>query len=151
MWSLFRSAATRSAPLTRARLSLEPLDWRATPSSLIDPLTGAPSSDSEYIAYDRSANQAPQIINFGGGQESGNIWIISGDVVDEAPGGLTVTLGGDPVTLRGQTLTTDANGHFELAVALNTDGTDDGRLTAQTTDAQGLASNLAEASIRPSA
>lgn len=151
MWSLFRSASPRPATLTRARLSLEPLDWRAAPSSLIDPLTGAPSSDSQYLASGSAANQAPRIINFGGGQDSGNIWIIKGDVVDESPGGLTVTLGGDPVTLRGQTLTTDANGHFELVIALNTDGTDDGRMTAQTADAQGLASNVAEANIRPSA
>jgi hypothetical protein len=162
MWSFFRSAAP--TPITRARLGLESLDGRSAPSAMIGPLTGAPSL--EYIAAPApdagtgaatqkvgvpGVNQSPRIDNFEAAQETGNIWRFTGDVTDEQPGGLTITFGGEPVTLRGYTTRTDANGHFDLLIAMNTDGSDDGVATAQTADPQGASSNLATYSILPSA
>ena len=157
MWSFFRPAAP--LPVTRARLRLEPLDPRTAPSSLFDPLTGTRSAD--YIAApvpDDSAqatrvavNQAPSVTNFEAAQSTGNIWRFTGDVIDEQPAGLTITFGGEPVTLRGYTTQTNANGHFDVLIALNTDGSDDGVATAKTVDPQGTSSNLATYSIMPSA
>jgi hypothetical protein len=163
MWSLFRSASPRPTP-ARARLSLESLDSRCAPSTVIDPVTGAPVA--EYIAAPADggspsdpiggqqvppANQAPRITNFIGRQDTGNIWILSGDVIDESPGGLTITFGGEPNSLQNKTTTTDANGHFELVIPLNTNGSDDGLTTAQTVDTLGAQSNVAEYTIHPSA
>jgi hypothetical protein len=166
MWSLFRSAAPRPAP-TRARLSLESLDSRSAPSTVIDPVTGAPVADYVAAPSDGSssldpigttppappappANQAPQIVNFSGRQDTGNIWVLSGDVLDEAPGGLTITFGGEPISLQGKTVTTDSAGHFELVIALKTDGSDNGVATAETVDKLGAQSNVAECGIYPS-
>jgi hypothetical protein len=171
MWSYFRSTAPTPPPATRARLNLEALDSRSSPSALLDPITGA--QDEEYIAApapggdsppdpDQPAapapdasttriNQPPQIINFIGVQDTGNIWRFTGDVADEAAGGLTISFGGEPVTLQGKTTSTDANGHFDVLIAMNTDGSDDGEATAQTVDPQGAPSNVAIYSIMPSA
>lgn len=163
MWNFFRPGM-RPSTSTRARLSLESLDLRSAPSTIIDPVTGLPTTDYLLAATEGDTstappppaanapgNQAPKIINFGGGQEAGNMWKFTGDVIDEAPGGLTITFGGDPVTMRGKTVKTDANGHFELIVALNQDKTDNGLVTAQTKDTAGLPSNIALDQIEPSA
>jgi len=91
----------------------------------------------------------PQIVNFMAVCNQGNLWEFSGDVQDRAPGGLTVTLGGQPASLQGVAVTTDANGHFDTVIAMQTNGNDSGTATAQTTDAQGLQSNVASFYINP--
>ena len=61
---------------------------------------------------------------------------------DKPTDGLTVHFGG---VLDGQSATVDANGHFELIIALPSGTT--GEATAQTTDADGLTSNIANVQI----
>ena len=148
------------SPQTRARLTLEALDLRLSPSTLFDPITGVPIPDSGGPGTDPGnpvliapiappANSAPRVINFAGVEVVGGLWRFSGDVIDEAPGGLTVTLGGEPASLQGKAIVTDANGHFDKAFLLNTDGSDNGLTEAQTVDAGGLQSNVALTIIRP--
>lgn len=91
----------------------------------------------------------PQIVNFMAVANGGNNWEFSGDVQDRAPGGLAVALGGQPASLQGVTVTTDANGHFDTVITLQANGTDTGTATAQTTDAQGLQSNVASCMVNP--
>jgi hypothetical protein len=160
-----------STAQSRALLTLEPLDLRLPPSSLVgtfaDDQVPAPSyptdpaqatlfttgtSDSELVFMtggDGVPNAAPQIVNFTAVEVVGGMWRFTGDVIDEAPGGLTITFGGEPVSLQGETTTTDANGHFDVVILLNTDGSDNGLASAQTVDLQGLDSNVAVTNISP--
>jgi hypothetical protein len=85
----------------------------------------------------------PQIVGFTAVEIGCGFWKFSGTVTDPNPAGLTVTFGGQPVSLNGHTATTDANGNFSFSIQLNTDGSDNGIVTAQTTDSQGLQSNVA--------
>jgi len=96
------------------------------------------------------ANANPQVTNFQGVEVVGGLWRFTGDVTDEAPGGLTITFGGEPDSLQTKTATTDANGHFDVAFLMNTDGSDDGLASAQTVDGGGLASNVALYNVHPS-
>jgi hypothetical protein len=89
------------------------------------------------------ANTPPKIVNFQAIPGAGGFWTISGDVIDKAPGGLTVSFGGEPESLQNLKTTTDANGHFSLTLLLATDGSDSGLASAQTVDSQGLVSNIA--------
>jgi hypothetical protein len=98
---------------------------------------------------DPENNLSPRIINFVGVEVAQGLFVFSGDVVDEAPGGLTIYFGGEPVSLQGVTVTTDASGHFEKAIFVNTDGSDNGIATAHTFDSQGLQSNVATCFIQP--
>jgi hypothetical protein len=141
-------------------LALEALDLRLPPSSLLGTLANDPpppspdtsipvlsSTDEAGLIFlgggYRSLDLAPRIVNFTAVEVVGGLWRFSGDVIDEVPAGLTITLGGEPVSLQDQTATTDANGHFEIAVLMNTDGSDYGLASAQTVDAAGQSSNVA--------
>ena len=92
---------------------------------------------------DATENVAPRVTNFAAVAGVGGVWRFTGDVIDEAPAGLTITFGGEPASLQNLTATTDANGHFDKTVLLHTDGSDDGMASAKTTDAAGSASNVA--------
>lgn len=156
-----------SAPTTtrRVRLALESLDDRLAPSSLIDTGIADPTAIN-FLPFSSQTGTAtstliattvvggvvstpPQVVNFTGVMILGGLYELSGDVIDVSPGGLTITFGGEPDTLRGMTVTTDANGHFELTKLLRTDGSDSGVVSAQTVNAQGATSNLALTIIRP--
>jgi len=81
---------------------------------------------------------APSITSFTK-QEDWGIWRFNGTVIDDKPvAGLTIDFGG---VLDGQTATVDGDGNFELVIELPSGTT--GTATAQTTDADGLVSNLA--------
>lgn len=68
---------------------------------------------------------------------------ISGKVVDENPAGLTVNFSSTTIpAINGRTATTDANGNYTITVYIGV-GTR-GDFWVQTTDAQGLESNLAD-------
>ncbi len=86
------------------------------------------------------ANAAPRIEDFVGEEGPGRVWTFTGRVVDEAPGGLTVTFGGIP-SLAGQTTITAADGSFSKTVVLQPG--EEGYATAVTVDAAGLSSNVA--------
>ncbi len=146
MWS-FRRVARPSATPSRAYLRLESLDGRLAPSSLLDDPLG--SDETDLMLSRAAANAAPRIVNFQGVEVVGGLWRFTGDVIDEDPAGLTVIFGGEPSSLQGVTVTTDANGHFEKTMLLKTDGSDNGLASAQTVDRGGLASNVALYSINP--
>lgn len=140
MWSFLRSPRPAAAPF-RARLSLESLDQRLAPSDLLQ-TPGDPPETVTYFPADPT-NKPPQIVNFQAVEVVGGMWRFTGDVIDEFPGGLTITFGGGPDSLQGVTTTTNASGHFDIAVFMKTDGTDYGTATAQTVDNIGQQSNLA--------
>ena len=140
MWSFRRSPRPAAAPF-RARLSLESLDQRLAPSDL-PPTPGDPPETVTYFPADPT-NKPPQIVNFGASEIVGGMWRFTGDVIDEFPSGLTVTFGGEPNSLQGVTVTTDASGHFDIVVFMKTDGSDYGTASAQTVDNIGQESNLA--------
>lgn len=132
----------------RARLSFEVLDSRLAPSDLLGPLTNDSNPDESgewrmILRDSRGENVAPRVTNFTVAATGGGLWRLSGDVIDEAPADLTIAFGGEPATLQHLTVTTDANGHFDRTVLLRTDGSDAGMASAQTTDAGGMASNVA--------
>jgi hypothetical protein len=86
-------------------------------------------------------NQPPVISNFSASNVSGNLWTFSGHVTDDqSVAGLIVNLGGLP-SLQGITATVNSQGWFSVTVQLGTN--ESGTATAQTTDAGGLASNVA--------
>jgi hypothetical protein len=93
---------------------------------------------------------APRIEKFAAVEVVRGLWRFSGDVIDAAPGGLTVTFGGEPDTLQGKSTTTDARGHFDMAFLMNTDGSDNGLASAQAVGRGGLRSNVALYNISPS-
>ncbi len=87
------------------------------------------------------ANVPPLIDDFRCWDTPGG-WSFSGQVLDEAPGGLTVTFGG---VLNGLTATTDASGHFTLVdVAVSRPGI----ASAHTVDNQQEGSNYATCYIQ---
>ena len=73
---------------------------------------------------------------------------ISGHVTAAAPGGLTVSFDGIPA-LEGMSTVTDANGNFTYVFQVQTNGNDNGAISAQTVDANGNQSNLAITLIAP--
>ncbi|MFO0797821.1 MAG: hypothetical protein U0804_10100 [Gemmataceae bacterium] len=142
---LWLRRAARPRPVVRTRLRLESLSDRITPSG----------DYSDFVLGNLAGNSgsavvvAPQIVNFVG-VETGLGWYrFTGRVTGSATiGGLTVTFGGIPA-LEGKTATTLADGTFSILVAVQTNGSDCGTASAQTT-ADGLASNIAYYEINPS-
>jgi hypothetical protein len=134
-----------SANRFQACLALETLDSRLSPS-----LLGGADDESEFMYLSGPGrDNPPQIIDFEAVEVVGGLWRFTGDVVDEFPGGLTVAFGGEPESLQGVTATTDANGHFDKVLLLNTDGSDNGLASAQTADAALQLSNIALYNINP--
>ena len=141
--NLFRRPS-RPAPVRRARLSLEALDGRYTPSDTGygDPPGGA----NPPIVI---PNAPPQIVNFQAAEISPGLYHFTGKVIDEAPGGLTVTFGGGPPTTFGKTVVTAADGTFSLTISMEQDGSDAGIVTVQTKDNANQLSNVAQVYIAP--
>jgi hypothetical protein len=119
---------------------------------------GTPYSLDEEVGYDPNIGvggdgggqgQAPVIVNFACAGTSGGVWTFSGQVLDDTPGGLSVRLGGAPATLQNQSATTDSNGFFSKSFVLQTNGSDTGTATADTTDRDGNASNTAQCNVNP--
>jgi hypothetical protein len=145
MIRLFRRApATRAGRPHTVFLRLEGLEGRATPSG------DALSETSRAAVYNFSpVNQAPQIVDFAAQELGSGLFVFTGRVVGENPGGLTVTFGGSVATMNGRTCTTDANGNFSVVVQLKTDGTDVGWVLATTRDAHGVTSDEAAVFVHP--
>ena len=153
--------APESGAGTATQIAAPPEAGQPTPPSAPLPeTTAAPSEGApppigqdppeEPIYAPPPVNAPPQVVNFQGVEVVGGLWRFTGDVIDEAPGGLTIYFGGEPDSLQDQTTTTAANGHFEVALLVNTDGSDDGLASARTVDGAGLASNVALYNIHPS-
>jgi hypothetical protein len=144
MFGFFRRSGTL-VPTYRGRafLRLESLEWRDQPTELVpQPPVGIDGGNS------RVQNLAPQIVNYTAEQTTNGLFVITGTVVDESPGGLTVTFGGDTVG-SGQRVTTNADGSFSLILQLPLDGTGAGYLTATVTDAGGLVSQEVSVFLDP--
>jgi hypothetical protein len=102
-----------------------------------------------YVAPVANVNlnpAAPVVSNFGAVEGADQLFTFSGNVTDLPPGGLTVNFGGIP-DMVGQSTTVNSNGTFEFTIRLNDDGSDNGTVTAQTTDWWGLLSNQASTSV----
>jgi hypothetical protein len=162
----------RPAAGFRTRLSVLTLDDRAVPGSLwpSDPTqqpydtapVGAivmvsPTSDGGGSGYSgpalgedpsKPADAAPIIVNFRAIPIGSGQYMLTGQVLDESPGGLVVTFGGVPSAV-GKSATTNSDGTFEFLLQVQTDGTDTGTITAVTQDAAGHPSNIAMYWIDP--
>ena len=75
--------------------------------------------------------------------------MFSGEVAAEHPDGMVVSFGGEPNSVQNLSTTVDAYGRFSILVHLATDGSDDGTVTAVTSDANGD-SNTAAVDVTPS-
>ncbi len=134
MFGLFRSARVTS-PAFRGRtlLRLESLEWRDQPSDF-GPLPPGGGNDG-WISPPQ--NQAPRIVDFEAEEITQGLFVVTGRVADESPGGLTVSFGGSTVAM-GKTAVTASDGTFSLVVQLPVNGTGAGYLTATVKDLQGL-------------
>lgn len=135
---------------TKIRLRVESLELRDQPDGLIGDPPTLPSQ-SPAVTYAPSLTNNPPTIKIESAKEIGNgLFVISGRVSDEHPGGLTVTLGGG-TSASGQTCVTKSDGTFMMTVQLQVDGSDSGVITATTKDALGLVSNEDFAYVTPTA
>ena len=130
-----RAPALRGRPRSRVVLRLEGLEWRDQPSGGV--ISPPPAVNGE-AAQDK--NQRPAIVDFECKEVGNGLYVITGRVVDESPGGLTVTLGGS-TSAAGRTIVTQSDGTFRLTIQLKTDGTDAGFITATAVDRAGLVSD----------
>lgn len=147
MISLLRRPPARRARRTgRVVLRLEGMEGRATPSGdLVPTMNLKVDQDGRAIG-----NRPPEIVNFSVYDFGGGWCLISGQVLDEQPAGLTVSFGGSVATMSGQSTTTAADGTFSVLVQLQTDGSDTGFLLAIATDDQGLKSDEVSQYVDPS-
>jgi hypothetical protein len=129
----FRTSARRVVPQKRVRLQLESLEWRDQPDGTLgDPPGGGGSGQT-------SPNVAPVIVDFNAQEVGNGVFLVTGRVIDETPGGLQILFGGG-TSAAGMTTTTTVDGAFSILITLRTDGTDSGFLTATATDPFGLTS-----------
>ncbi|MGE3808886.1 MAG: SMP-30/gluconolactonase/LRE family protein [Gemmataceae bacterium] len=94
---------------------------------------------------DQVTSNAPQIINFSATEHAERVWSFHGKIIDESPGGLSVSFSGLP-SLQGQSTLADAAGNFNLIVRLQPG--EGGTVAAVTTDWWGLQSNQAEDDVQ---
>jgi hypothetical protein len=138
MIRLFRWADAERPSSTRAVLRLVDLEGRAHPSGTGDAAPPPPDPPAGQEAPPpRPANQPPLIEGLNAREFANGVFVVTGRVLDERPGGLTVWLGG-VTSASGYCAVTDADGYFSVTITLRTDGTDTGNLTATVTDGGGL-------------
>jgi hypothetical protein len=134
-----------SASMPRhAHLKLESLEGRELPSSGAMSMVGL----GQWFTHqaNNNVNARPSIAGFTATGGYNRTWVFSGTVIDESPGGLTVSFGGLP-SLNGRTATTGSNGSFSLTVQLRP--LESGEASAQVTDGGGLTSDLVWALVDP--
>jgi hypothetical protein len=115
----------------------------ATGLGTISASTTDPAGNASNTPIVTLTSNAPQITNFTGSEEQGDWYEFTGRVLDESPTGLTLYLGGAPVSLSGASCTVRSDGTFDFRVQLTGTTTDDGVATAMVTDWWGLTSNTA--------
>lgn len=131
----------------------------ATPSDSGSASISTPDAEQAEIRVGRDggprrlsggpSNAPPVISNFVHVMGAGGLCTFTGQVTDETPGNLTIRFGGAPDSLQGITATTNSTGAFTKTVQLQLDGTDVGTAEVQTTDPQGLDSNVAYRYVSP--
>ena len=164
MLKLFRRTRPAARPAARRpRLGFDALESRDCPTAWDVPLPpgvaaadlppgsgpallSGPPATSAAVKVD--GNAAPRIVNFDVQAVGGGVYVFTGQVQDEFPGGLVVVFDGIP-TLEGAEVVTDANGEFTLTVVLQTDGTDAGDVSVGTTDDIGQPSNRPVVTVNP--
>jgi hypothetical protein len=157
----------RRPAATRTRLSVLALDDRAAPSSLAAPATNPldqaaldkaatlvamtedPGGPGTGTGHSPGADNPPQITNFQVERVGPGMYKFTGLVIDESPGGLTVTLTGIPSLEAGVAVVTRSDGTFEATLQLRTDGSDIGVVSAVTRDWFGQLSNTATVYVNP--
>jgi hypothetical protein len=82
---------------------------------------------------------SPVVSNFGASEGPLQLWTFSGVVTAASPAGLVVTLGGFP-SIAGKTATVQADGSWSVTAPMQ--ASDNGEISAQTTDWWGQASNI---------
>jgi hypothetical protein len=127
----------------RVFLRLEALEWRDQPDATPVALSLSLPTNPGILAP-----TPPAITNFTAENFGNGLFLISGQVADTHPGGLTVTFGGG-TSASGLTVTTNADGTFNKTIQLRTDGTDGGYLTATTVDSNGLSSQAVQVLLNP--
>lgn len=145
MFTLPRWYAPKRARMgSSIRLRLESLEYRDHPDGLLgDPPSPLPPSNPPPVLIPPPmppANVAPTISNFNAEETGNGFYIISGQVTDEHPDGMFVTLGGS-TSAAGKIITVQSDGSFSCIVQLATDGTETGTISARTVDDHGVASN----------
>jgi hypothetical protein len=141
-WFTKSTRPARPGSSTRTFLRLEQLGGRDVPSTTTvgDP----PDTPDDTL---RTA-QAPPTITFTAGEVGEGLYWFTGQVTAAQPGGLTVTFTGVP-SLNGHTVVTNADGSFSFTIPVQTNGTDNGTVTATVTDSMGQVSNVAMWDITP--
>jgi hypothetical protein len=87
-------------------------------------------------------DEAPVLTDFLATAEGGNLWLLKGDVTYSQPfTSIQVNFGGMPVSLQGFTTTTNTTGHFEVAIELNGQASDNGSAWAEAVSCFGTVSN----------
>ena len=149
MFGFFKSTRRPAKPghSLRSRLSLEELGTRAVPDGN-DPPTPPPDPGQPVTGNPPPVIAAPVIDQFNPSEVAHGWYEITGHVTATNVNGLVVRFDGIP-SLEGRTATCDANGNFTLVFTVQTNGTDRGTISAQTTDANGHDSNLALAYMSP--
>ena len=109
------------------------------PGGTIEPVAGAVQSN---VVQDTLADTAPVISNFAVEQVNYNEYQFTGTVTGSYVQGLTVTFGGQPLSLQGQKATVNTDGTFTLMVNMIHGADDNGMASAQIlADGWGQSSN----------
>ncbi|OWK40233.1 hypothetical protein FRUB_05152 [Fimbriiglobus ruber] len=109
------------------------------------PAVTTPATPTGSTTVTTTLPPPPVVSNFLIAAVAGGLYEMTGDVTVNGVGAadMYVAFGGGPETLQGMSTMTDANGHFDVIVDFNEDGSDNGMATAQATDDYYQTSNLA--------
>jgi len=130
-------------------LRLESLEYRDHPDGLLgDPPPPLPVTNPPPLQNPPPLNVPPTISNFNAEQIGNGLYVVSGQVSDEHPDGMIVTLGGS-TSAAGKTITVHSDGSFSMVIQLATDGTDTGTISATTVDNQGVVSEAVYVLVSP--
>jgi hypothetical protein len=106
--------------------------------------TGVVTASSNGASANTSITDLAPVINtFQATEGTGDMWTFSGTVTYRSPQGLSVVLGGAPVSVPGNSAPVRADGTFSVCIQLNGTPSDNGLVWARTTSPYGLVSNTA--------
>jgi hypothetical protein len=117
-------------------------------ASGLGPVSGKTVDGSSNTAQVTLTDTAPVLTNLKACEGVGDLWTFSGTVTYRSPQGLTVSFGGQPVTLQGKITPVSYTGTFSLSIRLNGTSTDNGMVSAGVMDPWGLTSNTLEVNVQ---
>jgi hypothetical protein len=118
------------------------------PVTQLGAVTATTTNGQSNTAQVTLVSQPPLITNFTWTVGAGGMTTFSGRVLDQSAPGLTVSFGGEPVSMQNQKVTVDADGWFHFSIKLNGAATDNGAVTAVVTDWWGLKSPVAQCFVQ---